>query len=154
MLIDGLLKKEIKNIYKSSGNIIPVIKNDKSFNFQFGEAYFSTIHPKVIKAWHLHSKISAIYSVVFGSVICVVHDLRKKKSTYGKFNIIKSNKTSRFLIKVPNNVWVGFKCVGRDTAIISNITNKLYSEDKPKRLDPNTKRINFDWDKEKIINGN
>jgi dTDP-4-dehydrorhamnose 3,5-epimerase len=154
MLIDGLIKKDIKNIYKSSGSVIPIIRKDKNFHFKFGEVYFSTIHPNVIKAWHLHTKISVIYSIIHGSVLCVIHDLRKDKSTYGNFEIIKTKKKSRFIIKVPNNVWVGFKCTGKDTAIIANITDDLYSKNKPKRLDPNSSKIRFDWNKERTIDKN
>lgn len=151
MQLEGLLVKEIKNINKYNGNVIPIIKNNDFINFKFGEAYFSTIHPNVIKAWHLHKKISVVYSVIFGSVLSVFYDARKHSKTNGQIKLIYTNTENRFLIKVPKNIWVGFKCLGKKTAIISNITSGIYSSDPPRRLEAYSKLINFNWDKE-ILN--
>lgn len=142
--LDDIKIKNLKTVNNNKGNIFPIHKKDELMK-GFGEAYFSFIHPGVIKAWHLHNKMTTLYSLVEGDVMCVI---TKKKSNNKKrlFKKIRINIQSRKIVKVPPYFWVGFKAIGSKTAIVLNITSLPYLDDKPIRLDINNKSIEFDWE--------
>ena len=107
MLIDGLLKKEIKNIYKSSGSVIPIIKkNDEKF-FKFGEAYFSIIESGSVKAWKKHKAMTSNLIVPLGNVEFVFFD------DFGTFRreIVGVDNYVRLI--VPPGLWFGFRGISK-----------------------------------------
>ena len=56
-LIDGVVIKRLNRIPDERGCIYHMLKEeDKEFN-RFGEIYFSSVYPCVIKGWHIHKKM-------------------------------------------------------------------------------------------------
>ena len=52
-------------------------KSDPHFR-KFGEIYFSTAYPGVIKGWHEHTKMTLNYCVIKGMIKLVLIDNRPK----------------------------------------------------------------------------
>ena len=55
-MIEGVKIFPKKQIIDERGKIMHMMRNDSSVFKTFGEIYFSTIYPKIIKAWHLHKE--------------------------------------------------------------------------------------------------
>ena len=53
--IDGVVIKKLNQISDERGKIMHMLRSDDPLFEKFGEIYFSTIYPQVIKGWHLHS---------------------------------------------------------------------------------------------------
>ena len=147
-MIEKLEIIEFDIIKNNNGSIIPLHKRNQLMK-GFGEVYFSTIHPNVVKAWHLHKKMTVLYSVIYGEILCVFCNKNESKKKQLFVKKINTNSKKRIIIKVPPNIWVGFKCVGLKTAIIANITNIPYAQDKPVRLETVSSNINYNWSNEK-----
>ncbi len=143
---DDIQIKNLNTIIHKKGNVYPIHKKNNLMN-GFGEAYFSFIHPGVIKAWHLHKRMTALYCIVEGEVLCVLTKKKIDKNKKRVFKKIRLNDRSRKIIKVPPYFWVGFKAISSKTSIILNLANLPYHEDKPIRLDVNDETIEFDWKK-------
>ena len=76
-IIDGIKISPLKKIMVSGGDIFHAMKNsDKGYN-GFGEAYFSNIEPKVIKAWKRHKEMTLNLIVPVGTIRFVIYDDRK-----------------------------------------------------------------------------
>ena len=58
-MIKKLEISEFEIIKNNNGAIIPIHKRNQLMK-GFGEVYFSTIHPNVVKAWHLHKKMTIL----------------------------------------------------------------------------------------------
>ena len=72
-MINGVLITPLKIIETSGGNVLHSLKDtDSGFN-GFGEAYFSEIEPKAIKAWKLHKKMTLNISVPIGKIKFVLY---------------------------------------------------------------------------------
>jgi len=112
----------------------------------FGEIYFSTIYPDVVKGWHLHESSTLNYAVIKGMIKLVLYDDRKDSKTYKKIMEIYMGEDNYCLVQIPPKVWNGFKCVGNHYAIVADLINVCHKDDVMKRLDPhNNDLINYNW---------
>ena len=50
----------------------------------FGEIYFSTVHPGVVKGWHRHKNMTLHYACIHGRVKLVIYDERDDSPTKGR----------------------------------------------------------------------
>ena len=51
---------------------------------EFGEIYFSTIYPGVVKGWHRHREMTLNYACVHGRIKLVLYDDREGSPTRGE----------------------------------------------------------------------
>ena len=82
-MINDVIIQDLKIIPDERGSIMHMIKN-KNNDFVFGEIYFSTSYPNVIKGWHEHTKQTQNYAVIKGMIKLVLYDNRENSSTYKK----------------------------------------------------------------------
>jgi dTDP-4-dehydrorhamnose 3,5-epimerase len=104
------------------GAVLHIMKDSDSTFKGFGEAYFSTVRPKEIKAWKLHTKMVCNLVVPIG----VVHF----KENYARLTIFP-------------NVWFGFQNPTLEESLILNIANIKHDplEEQRKNLD----EIYYNW---------
>ena len=113
---------------------------------QFGEIYFSCIHPGAIKGWHIHTKMVLNYAVPFGKIKFVLYDDREDSPTRGNIMELFLSPENYCLVTVPPMVWNGFKGVGSDTAVVANCATIPHDPDEIDRLDPINNNIPYNWD--------
>lgn len=148
--IKGVVLKKLTKIPDERGCILHMLKKeDKEFN-GFGEIYFSTIYPDVIKGWHIHKEMELNYAVVAGDIKMVLYDDRKGSETRGNLMEIFLGERNHLLVKVPPMVWNGFKGIGLKEAIVANCSTISHDPNEIDRLDPFSEKIPYDW---KLING-
>ena len=62
-MIDGVKITPLLQIHDERGSVLHMLKSTDSAFEQFGEIYFSGVYPDVVKAWHIHSKMTLNYAV-------------------------------------------------------------------------------------------
>ena len=67
-MIDGVIIKSLKKICDDRGRIMHMLKKSDPHFRKFGEIYFSTAYPGVIKGWHEHTKMTLNYCVIKGMI--------------------------------------------------------------------------------------
>jgi dTDP-4-dehydrorhamnose 3,5-epimerase len=67
-MIEGVLVKQFRQILDERGKVMHMIRNDDPDFLGFGEIYFLSICPGVIKGWHLHKKMTLNYAVPYGTI--------------------------------------------------------------------------------------
>ncbi len=144
-MIEGVVIKKLKKIPDERGSIYHMLRNDDPLFEKFGEIYFSKVYPGVIKAWHIHSKMTLNYAVVCGMIKLVLYDDRENSKTKGELMELFIGEDNYCLVKIPPNVWNGFKGIGTKEAIVANCATEPHDPDEIKRKDPFTKDIPYDW---------
>ena len=77
-MIEGVKITPLKQIKDERGKIMHMLRSDSKIFKNFGEIYFSTVNPKIIKAWHLHKEATLNYVCLKGKVELALFDDRKK----------------------------------------------------------------------------
>ncbi|WBW96646.1 dTDP-4-dehydrorhamnose 3,5-epimerase family protein [Oceanirhabdus sp. W0125-5] len=144
-MIDGVIIKNLKRISDDRGTILKMQESCDSEFKGFGEIYFSTIYPGVVKGWHLHEKAILNYAVVKGMIKLVLFDNREGSKTKGELMEIYIGDKNYCLVQIPPKVWNGFKCVGNEEAIVADLITVIHKNDVMKRMNPDNCFIDYDW---------
>ena len=73
-MIEGVVIVKLKKIPDERGAIYHMLRSDDPHFIKFGEIYFSTAYPGVIKGWHQHTKQTQNYAVIKGMIKLVLFD--------------------------------------------------------------------------------
>jgi dTDP-4-dehydrorhamnose 3,5-epimerase len=145
-LIDGVIVTPLKQFFDERGKVMHMLREDSSVFSQFGEIYFSCTLPGVVKAWHLHKKMTLNYAVIHGQLKCVLYDDRAESPTYGKVEEYFMSPENYYLLTVPPLIWNGWKGIGTTEAIVANCATLAHDANEIIRKSPFDPNIPYDWD--------
>ncbi len=150
-MIEGVKTKNLRVIPDERGWLMEILRCDDDLYETFGQVYFTTAYPGVVKAWHLHRKHKDNFTCVNGMIKVALYDVRKNSPTFGELNEFFIGEKNPLLISVPCHVYHGFKAIGQETAFCVNVPTDPYNYSEPDefRLPPDTDEIPYDW----ILNG-
>ena len=143
--IDGLRVTPLRRIPDERGAVFHMLREDSEGFERFGEIYFSTVHPGVVKGWHLHREMTLNYAVPVGMIKLVCYDDREGCPTRGNVVELHVGELDYCLVTIPPLVWNGFKGVGTTTALVANCATIPHRPDEIERLDPFDNDIPYDW---------
>jgi dTDP-4-dehydrorhamnose 3,5-epimerase len=144
-MIHGVLITPLKQIPDERGKVMHMLRRTDPHFHEFGEVYFSVVHPGAIKGWHLHSRMTINYAVPLGRIKLVLYDERHDSPTRGELQEIFLGEDNYSLVTVPPFIWNGFKGYGTTSAIVCNCASIVHDPDEIERLDPFSPRIPYDW---------
>ena len=144
-MIDGVFIYPLRQIPDERGKIMHMLRADDPYFEKFGEIYFSTVYPGVVKGWHLHKRMTLNYAVVIGTIKLVLYDDRLDSPTRGELMELFIGQANYVLVKIPSRVWNGFKGIGVDPAIVANCATIPYDPNEIEREDPFRNSIPYDW---------
>ena len=145
-MIDGVLIKPLRRIPDERGFIMHMLRSDSPEFDRFGEIYFSTIFPDVIKAWHLHKEMVLNYAVVAGMIKLVLYDDRALSPTKGEVQEIFIGRENYQLVTIPPLVWNGFKGIGTEMAIVANCASIPHDPEEIVRKSPTDTSFPYSWE--------
>ncbi len=145
-MINGVIIKPLRKIIDERGSVMHMLKNTDPEFEQFGEIYFSTVHPSVVKGWHLHKTMTLNYAVVKGHIKLALFDARDTSPTKGETQEIFMGEDNYCLVKIPPGIWNGFRGLGPEDAIVANCATLPHDPDEIVRIDPFTKDIPYNWE--------
>jgi dTDP-4-dehydrorhamnose 3,5-epimerase len=141
--MDEILLTPLNIIKTPGGNVLHAMKrNECGFN-EFGEAYFSEIQHKAVKAWKRHRRMTLNLIVPIGAIRFVLFDDRLVGS--GELSQIVLSRHNYQRLTIPPMVWVGFQGISNGTSMLLNIANITHSPDEVNVKEIN--EINFSWEK-------
>ena len=146
-LIDGVIAKRLKVIPDERGRLAEILRADDPEFKKFGQVYFTTAYPGVVKAWHYHKIQTDYFFCIKGMTKLVMYDSRKDSSTFGLINEFIVGEHNPLLVIIPPSVYHGFKAIGETESLMINIPTEPYNHQTPDeyRLDAHTKEIPYDW---------
>ena len=148
-MIDGVKIKKLKIIPDDRGKLMEIMRCDDEIFERFGQAYFTTALPGVVKAWHYHKKQDDHFVCLQGKIKLGLYDAREGSKTKGEVNELILSLEDPFLVKIPKGVYHGFKCVDKVESMIINMPTMAYDPKEPDeyRIDAFDNDIPYDWRK-------
>lgn len=144
-MIHGVQLTPLKKICDERGRVMHLMRNDWPIFQSFGEAYFSVVHPGIVKGWHLHKEITLNYTAVTGMIKCVLYDEREDSPTRGEVNELFLGEHNYQLVTIPPGIWNGVKGASTAEAIIAIVLSHPYNPLEVVRVDPFKNHIPYDW---------
>ena len=141
--MDGVILTPLKKVLNTDGDIFHGMKKTDNGFDGFGEAYFSEIEHKAVKAWKRHRSMTLNLIVPIGAIRFVLLDDRPVGS--GELSQIVLSRDNYQRLTIPPMVWVGFQGVSNGTSMLLNIANITHSPDEVNVKEIN--EINFNWEK-------
>jgi len=144
-MIDGVKVIPLARIPDERGTIFRMLRSTDPHFDRFGEIYFSSVFPGVVKGWHRHTEMTLNYACVFGRVKVVLYDERTGSPTRGELMEVFLGPDQYSLVVIPAEVWNGFKGMSDPLAIVANCCTHPHDSSRTTRLDPFENHIPYDW---------
>jgi len=143
--VEGVTVRPLAQIADERGRVMRMLRPDDPEFEQFGEIYFSVVHPGVVKGWHRHRVMALNYAVVEGTIKLVVVDARAGSPTLGCIQELFLGTGNYALAHIPPGVWNGFKGTGGGPAVVANCATHPHDPGEIERLDPFDNDLKYDW---------
>ena len=144
-MIEGVQVIPLKRIPDERGTIYRMLNCTDPHFSQFGEIYFSTVYPGVVKGWHRHREMTLNYACIFGRIKLVLYDEREGCPTKGDLMEVFLGLDNYSLVIIPPEVWNGFKGMSDPYAIVANACTHPHDPARSTRTDPFENHIPYDW---------
>jgi len=130
-MIAGVQVKKLNIHPDERGRVMEILRQDDELYQNFGQVYLTTTYPQVVKAWHLHKIQTDYICCVQGMIKLVLYDGRLHSPTLGEVNEFFIGEHNPILIKIPKEIYHGWKCIAKKEAFIINIPTHPYNPAKP-----------------------
>ncbi len=146
-MINGVTTKTLNPVPDERGRVMEIFRCDDPFFESFGQVYITTAYPGAVKAWHLHHKQIDHFTVIKGMAKVVLYDDREGSSTRCEINEFFIGEHNPLLVRIPNLVYHGFKCISETECMIINVPNLPYKHGDPdeERVPADQGSIPYDW---------
>jgi dTDP-4-dehydrorhamnose 3,5-epimerase len=135
-MIDGVRLTPLKRISTPNGDVYHAMKRSDCGYNGFGEAYFSAIEPRAVKAWKKHLRMTLNVVVPVGAIRFVLHDDRSESPTAGETWSVVLSPENYMRLTVPPGLWFGFQGVADETSLLLNLADIEHSPDENVQLPP------------------
>ena len=144
--LEGVVRLNLKTFSDERGSVLHMLRADSPHFKKFGEIYFSTINPGIIKGWKKHQKVTQLMVVPVGMVKIVLHDSRSDSSTFGQTQSIDFGLENYIMLKIPPQIWYAFKSISSGVSLIANCIDEPHDPLEGQVLPLNTPIIPYKWD--------
>ena len=146
-MINGVKVKQLKVVSDERGRVMEMLRSDDELFVKFGQVYYTTAYPGIVKGWHYHEKQIDNFVAVKGMMKVVLYDRREDSPTKGVINEFFMGDHNPILLQIPIGVLHGFKCISENEAMVLNITTEPYNRENPDehRVDPHSESIPYNW---------
>lgn len=146
-MIEEVVTRQLRLIADERGWLMEVLRSDWEIFEKFAQTYVTAAYPQVVKAWHMHKQQTDNIACAKGMIKLVLCDGRENSRSKGEINEFVIGEKNPLLVKIPPEVWHGFKNIGLEVALVINVPTKLYNYKSPDehRLPPDTAEIKYDW---------
>ena len=143
-MIEGVHVVPLQRFVDARGSVLLMLKETDPHFVRFGEIYFSTTFPGVVKAWKNHRRMDANYACVHGRIKVVLHDRRDGSPTRDRTMELHISPDHEYaLVVIPPGVY-GFQVVGEPVSI-RELCDRAERPVGTERLDADDPSIPYAW---------
>ena len=139
MNLDKILVTPLKCIPTSGGEVMHALKKKDHCFKGFGEAYFSWIDYKAIKAWKCHQRMTLNLIVPLGMVRFVFYLSEQKNNS--RVEDIGEERYAR--LTIPPGFWFGFQGIASGRSLLMNVADIEHDPDEVLRKP--VSNFLYDW---------
>lgn len=143
--IDGVQVVPLRRLPDERGTILHMLRSTDEHFIQFGEIYFATVYPGVVKGWHKHREMTLNYACIYGRIKLVLYDGREGSRSQGVLQEIFLGPDDHSLVVIGPEIWTGYKGMSTPFAIVANCCTHPHDPARSDRLDPFENDIPYDW---------
>lgn len=143
--IEGIQVIPLRRIPDERGTTLHMLKRTDLHFKEFGEIYFSSVYPGIVKGWHRHREMTLNYACIYGRIKLVLYDEREGSATRGNLQEIFLGDDNYSLAIIPPDIWNGFKGMSAPHAIVANCSTHPHDPSRSQRMDPFKNHIPYDW---------
>lgn len=121
--IEGVKIQSLKLLPNERGRLMEVQRVDDETYPGFGQAYITSTHSGVVKAWYRHHRQVDQIASVTGLIKLVLYDDRNDSPTNGMLNEIIMGELSPKLVLIPPGVWHGFKTISSEESFLLHLNS-------------------------------
>jgi dTDP-4-dehydrorhamnose 3,5-epimerase len=144
-MIEQVIIQELRQIPDERGRVMHMIRADNPLFKNFGEIYFSEVLPGVVKAWKRHKEMTQLIAVPVGMIKLVIYDDPENAKSKGDLKVVEIGRDNYKLVKIPPNLWYGFKCISEHPALLVNCANLPHDPSETESRDPDDLYIPYKW---------
>jgi len=142
MNFDDILVTPLPRIETAGGDVLHAMKHCDVGYVGFGEAYFSWVTARAVKAWKRHTRMTMNIVVPVGQVKFVFCILNADGAVDFRVEEIGIDRYAR--ITVPAGIWFGFQGLSAPQSLVMNIASITHDPKEVERLP--LLDINYDWE--------
>ncbi len=145
--IDGVSITALRIISDERGAVLHMLRVDEPQFEGFGELYFSSVKPSVVKAWKRHHSMVQRFTVPVGAIRLVIYDDRPESPTQGVLQVVETGMAfGRYeLIRLPAMVWYGFIGISETESLIANCASLPHCAAEVDRMTADSMAIPYKW---------
>ena len=142
-MIEGIKINPQKIISMNDGDIMHAMKaSDQSF-IDFGEAYFSMIRPKTIKAWKMHLSMTLNIVVPIGKVRFVMIPDSSNLNNISNYQEVILSRDNYCRLTVPPKIWFGFMGLSKLKNLLLNLSDITHDKNEMRKKE--ITEFNYRW---------
>ena len=145
-MIDGVSVISLKKVCNEQGCVFHMLKRTDPVFREFGEIYFTSVNPGIIKGWTIHKEADINLACPRGRVKCVLIDMRANSATKDAVEEIMLGEDDYVLLHVPCGVAVAFKGLSENPALLANCSTLPHAPDEMIKIDPRSGEIGYKWE--------
>jgi dTDP-4-dehydrorhamnose 3,5-epimerase len=147
--MDGLIITPLKQIEDERGKVMHMLRADSEIFKSFGEIYFSSVNPGIVKGWKKHTKMIQNLACIKGNMKIVVYDDREGSQTYGKTEEIIVGESNYYLVTIYPGLWMGFASADANVAMLANCASILHDPAESIAIPCDGSEIPYKWEDSK-----
>lgn len=133
--MEGVLLTPLKQIYHPKGDVFHGMKKSDPGFTDFGEAYFSTVHPGEVKPWKKHLRMTLNLVVPVGKIRFVMHDDRPESPTQGQTLAVEIGPDNYQRLTVSPGIWMAFEGLNDGLNLVLNLADMEHDPQEVERAD-------------------
>lgn len=143
--VDGVRVATRGQLVDERGMITHMLRRDDPEFLGFGEVYFSTVNPGIVKGWHLHKEMTLNYTCPEGEILLALYDDREGSPTRGATMEVTLSPEHHRLVQVPPGIWNGFLGVASRPSLVCNCSTVPHDPNEIVRLPFDDPSIPYRW---------
>lgn len=143
--ISGVHITPLKIIEDDRGAVLHMMRADSVGYLGFGEVYFSSVKPGMIKGWKRHKKMTQNFVVPYGLIKLIIVDKRQSSTTQGVVQSIILGRPSHYhRVTIPPLLWYAFQALSHHDVILANCANMPHDVRESECCDLNALGVDYE----------
>ena len=144
-MINGVGIYPREKFCNDQGCVYKMMQSDDRFFEHFGEVYFSSIKPDVIKGWNLHTRADMNMTCIDGTIRLVLYDRRPDSPSTGEIQEITMGERNYCLVHIPYGIAFSWKVLDGDSALIANCATLPHDPEECIKISLTSGDIPYQW---------
>jgi len=133
--MEGVLLTPLKQIHHPKGDVFHGLKKSDPGFSDFGEAYFSSVHPGDVKPWKKHVRMTLNLVVPVGKIRFVLHDDRTDSPTKGQTLSVEIGPENYQRLTVSPGIWMAFEGLDEGLNLLLNLADMEHDPEEVERAE-------------------